>query len=692
MPKREIIRVAFLQDYTGKPETLAGLIDEVKAKGYRSVGLGVRHETLPVFRKLCAQAHALGLGVCVFTGYMKYQHKYLVEHPEQRMMAPSADMDQDGLSASSWGCPFNPDFKARYLDMLREIAACPGVESVWLNDEASLQLGCCCPVCRAAYTREVGGEMPLKANPGEEDWNDPVWRRYLRWKMDRWSAVHGEMADAIHAVAPHVRASFQTSPHADLVRNPWYAAIDLAGMIERLDGLCSDPYYTFHTHPYHPPEAYLGEWCRFLAGLAAGGKRAEVIPQGFTHATFTRPLGREDGYWSALVPPACGVDFIAPYTYTLQKVTPAQETYERCFALDDYFERTTPLKYAAVVHGFKTECFRRPFPTGAEGSYDGTRLRPVTESIRHRGSAYAILPDARLADREALDAYRVLVLPEIGCVSDAEADGLRRFLESGGRAVILGELGAADELGDPRATPLLEELTGVRVLSGPNEERQFRTAGNCPGVDAIRQVDAGPARAYLQGTMAPLWGLSHCVDAEAPAGARVLAEFVDADGAPTGRPAILSLREDDSLLWLAGFPTLTFPNRRYDSVVQNVAHKLFAALVEVAAGGPPALRVEGWPLRTPIEQLRPVDRRIQSTFEFFPLEGPGGWLALVASYFRELGEFPILFDVPAGRELRRVVELVSGREVTAETEEGVARVQVNLGFDTPAQLFWFELE
>ena len=691
MPEREILRVAFLQDYTGRPETLAELLDEVKAKGYRHIALSAKHETLPVFRDLCARGHALGLGVCVFTGYMKYQHKYLTEHPEQRMMAPCADEDQDGLSASSWGCPFNPDFKARYVDMLREIAACPGVDSIWLNDEASLNLGCCCPICRAAYAREIGGEIPLKANPRQADWSDPAWRRYLRWKLDRWSAVHGEMADAIHAVAPHVRASFQASPHSDLVRNPWYAAIDLAGMIERLDGLSSDPYYTFHTHPYHPPEAYLGEWCRFLAGLATGDKRAEVIPQGFAHATFTRPLGREDGYWSALIPPACGVDFVAPYTYTLQRITPAQETYERCFAFDGYFERTTPLKYAAAVHGFKTECFRRPFPRGAEGSYDGTRLRPVTESLRHRGAPYAILPDARLSDPDALDAYDVLVLPEIGCVSDAEADGLRRFLESGGRAIILGELGAADELGEPRAKPLLEELTGARILSGPEGEREFRVAEDCPAVDAIRQVDPEPAHVYMQGIMAPLWGLSHCVTAEAPAGARVLAEFVDADGGPTGQPAILSLRDDDSLLWFAGFPTLNFPNKRYDSVVQNVAHKLFAALAEVAAGGPPALRVEGWPLRTPIEQLRPVDRRLQSTFEFFPLEGDDVWLGLVTSYFKELADFPMVFEIPPGRSLRRVVELLSGREIEAEVEDGAARVRVELGFDTPALLYGFEL-
>ena len=43
------------------------------------------------------------------------------------------------------------------------------------------------------------------------------------------------------------------------------------------------------------------------------------------------------------------------------------------------------------------------------GSYDGTRVMPVAESLRHKGIPYAYLPDRRL---ERLGEFSVVVLPE----------------------------------------------------------------------------------------------------------------------------------------------------------------------------------------------------------------------------------------------------------------------------------------
>ena len=75
------------------------------------------------------------------------------------------------------------------------------------------------------------------------------------------------MAAIIHAVNPRIKAVFQASPASDLWLNPWSTGVDLSGMIERLDGLSTDPYYTFHERHFNPAEVYLSEWCRFLRGI-----------------------------------------------------------------------------------------------------------------------------------------------------------------------------------------------------------------------------------------------------------------------------------------------------------------------------------------------------------------------------------------------------------------------------------------
>ena len=689
---RKITRMALLQDYTGHEERLLNEMDEVAGKGYSAVMFWANLENLGTLRELCEKAASLALSVWTFTGYMKYQYKYIAEHPEQKLVRIAAFLDQDGLSTESWGCPFNPDFKERYFGLLREIAAYPAVCGIHVNDEAFLTDGCYCAVCRQDYKRDFDGEMPVKASPCEADWEDESWRRFLKWRIDRWNAVHGEMARVVHAVDSGIQVLFQASPASDMWLNPWTHAVDLAGMASVLDGISTDPYYTFHPRKFDPAEVYLSEWSRFLVGLTPEGKSAQIIPQGFSHPTFTRPLGEEDGYWSALVPPACGINVVTPYTYTLQRCSPVQKTYERCFELDKYFERTTPLRYAAVVHGVKTEIYRRPMPVEGPDSYDGARMLPVSEALRHSGLPYGYLPDSRLNDVAALSTYKVVVLPEINCLTGEEAEGVRRFVEAGGNLVILGNLGNADGIGSDRQPSLLEEITGIRILS---ESRGARRIQIVTDVDARADGERFYAESYcswMEGAFDPICTLSHCVDAQVPSDAAVLAEFADDNDKPTGKPAIVSLTRGGRILWFAGFPTRGSHNVKHGFPVDNPAHRAFANLVEWAAAQKPLLRVEGWPPQVPMKQLRPTDQRNLCTFEFFPLCGNDCFLGLVTSYFKEPATFPMVLDVPPGRELAEVTELIEGQYVPFELQGGSAVIEVALTFDTPARLFLFKMK
>lgn len=691
MTQRTITRVALLQSFDGRPELLFDLLDELPAKGYAAVFLAALGDTTTL-RGLCEKADRLGLKVGLFTGFMKYDYRYLAQHREQQMVFAEAANDQDDLGMSGWGCPFNPEFKARYFAKLRELAALPGVWQIDLNDEAFLGSGCYCAVCRAAWAADIGGPMPCKPRPVADDWKDPRWRTYLGWRIRRWHAVHREMADVIRLVNPAIRASFQSSPAVDLWMNPWHSGVDLAGMAEYLDAISTDPYYTFHRRIFDPAEVYLSEWSRFLAGIMPEGKHAGIYPQGFSHPTFTRPLGPDDGLWSAIIPPAVGASYTCAFSYTLQKCSPVQATYESAFRLDRYFERCTPLRYAAIVHGLKSEMYRYPLPMETPSSYDGTRAFPVAAALRHAGLPYGWLPDTALGDARRMESSRVLVLPDIACMSLEERESLRRFVDGGGRAVILGDLGSADETGGETGRSLLEELTGIRLREPLKAPGEFCLIAPHPAAERLQPIDEESARRYMDGTMRPLFSLAHGWAAEAPADADVLAGFTDGAGHPTGGPAIVSSRRHGGrVLWLAGFPTRTVGQPAFGTTVLNRAHELFARLVEHTAGGAPALRVEGWPPMVPMRRLRPMDQRYMPTCEFFALAGDDGFLGIVTSYFREPTEFPLALDVPAGRTVRAVRELLAGQPVPFTVAGGTARVNVQLGFNTAALAFWFEL-
>ena len=68
------------------------------------------------------------------------------------------------------------------------------------------------------------------------------------------------------------------------------------------------------------------------------------------------------------------------------------------------------------------------------------------------------------------------------------------------------------------------------------------------------------------------------------------------------------------------------------------------------------------------------------------------FLGLITSYFREPTTFPMALDVPEGKQLGEVKELLSDEIVPFTCDGATARIHVELGFDTPAKLFLFALK
>lgn len=324
--------------------------------------------------------------------------------------------------------------------------------------------------------------------------------------------------------------------------------LDLHSMARELDAMSVDPYYTSHKpQGFMPLETYLSEWCRFLKGIVPPGKATEIIVQGFSHPNFIRPLNEADGLWSSLVPPACGIDIVMPYSYTLQRCSCVQKPYEYCFQFDEYFEQCEPLNYAAIIHGVQSEIYAHPMPRDVMGSYDGTRLFPVAESLRHHGVPYGYLPDALLDDQDILSRYPVIVLPQIDCLSEKQAEGIKSFVASGAHVVILGALGGADEIGTANSGSLLEDLTGIRLAGNYRNDQAVTFRADLGAGDRVPTVDDVSAR-YMEGGLRPVSRLYHCHDFEIPDDADILAHYAEDDGTLTDRPAVVSLRRGGTIV------------------------------------------------------------------------------------------------------------------------------------------------
>jgi hypothetical protein len=83
----------------------------------------------------------------------------------------------------------------------------------------------------------------------------------------------------------------------------------------------------------------------------------------------------------------------------------------------------------------------------------------------------------RLLDRERLRAFKLLILPNIACLSNQQCDQLRRFVTDGGSVVATYETSLYDEQGERRADFGLADLFGARFggrVEGPMRNSYLR--------------------------------------------------------------------------------------------------------------------------------------------------------------------------------------------------------------------------
>ena len=94
-----------------------------------------------------------------------------------------------------------------------------------------------------------------------------------------------------------------------------------------------------------------------------------------------------------------------------------------------------------------------------------------------------------------LTKYKVLILPNTECLSDAQISLLRKFVDRGGSLVVTGQAGLYDEWRRARITPGLQGLVDHQS-AGTDYQERVESAAVAPGAVSRKQVGRGRV-AYL---------------------------------------------------------------------------------------------------------------------------------------------------------------------------------------------------
>ncbi|HEU5318514.1 MAG TPA: beta-galactosidase trimerization domain-containing protein, partial [Chloroflexota bacterium] len=357
-----------------------------------------------------------------------------------------------------------------------------GADGIWEN-AAAFGGRCYCPACRKGFAEQTGfGHIPR-----EENWDDPVWRRYVLWRYEcgREHTVrlrdsvkrHGEDRGYCGEFFSYLEpGSRENAEDVDAIRDLWdyqMACIFPLTRASLRSPLSPVPVWRAEEQMKYLRATGGGNWTgpdTAGDGATRGPAQTPVMLYGHfdNQSRYTTPAPEEMALWLAGMAAQGG----SPWDCSFVGVPPArwwdrrhQDTHERFYAFlaehEADFAGLQSFAEIGLLHSHRTQ---DRFASGdpARDSYI-THVRGWMLALFASHRQWDILPPSSLA-AETLARYRALVLPNVACLSDEDAALLRRYVEAGGALLATFETGCYAADGARRERGALDDLLGVESL------------------------------------------------------------------------------------------------------------------------------------------------------------------------------------------------------------------------------------
>jgi hypothetical protein len=426
---------------------------------HRSAWLGDRDP----FGDLVRGCRDLGLVVAARTDPHALWPDAAAAHPEWIAVGADGRPRRHWASPELWvACGLGPYNFGQMTAIHREIMTRYRPDAIFINRWSGSGM-CWCASCRENFRAFSGLDLPRT-----DDARDPAHRQYLLWRQRRLFDLWQVWEDAVRAVDPEARVVPNTGGGA-------LSDLDMREVGERAALLAADRQARSGTMP---PWANGKSAKEYRAALG----RKPVI--GIFSVGFEEPERWKDSVqrepemrlW-ALEGIANGLrPWFTKFSGTLHDerwLEPVARLFQWHQRHERYLRNEAPLARVGLVYSQQTAWF-----------YGGARARETVENPAL--GVYQALIEARipfemvhdrLLDAEHLRPFRLLILPNIAALSDAQCAQLRAFVAAGGSLLATSETSLYDEAGVRRKDFELADLFGVRFagrVEGPMKNSYLR--------------------------------------------------------------------------------------------------------------------------------------------------------------------------------------------------------------------------
>jgi len=408
-----------------------------------------------LFGDLCRAAHEDGLVVFARMDSNRAHEEFYKAHPDWFAL------DRDGKPYRAGDlyitCVNSPYYNEHIPSILTEIANLYHPEGFTDNSWSGLGRDsiCYCENCRKSFRGKTGKEIPR-----EKNWDDPVYRQWIRWNYDRrleiwdlnnrttraaggptciWSGMN---SGSISGQSRSFRDYKEICQRAEIIMLDHQARTDAVGF------------------------QHMSDIGKIIHGMLGWDK---LIPDSMAMYQAGRPTFRlsskpaAEAHMWMLEGFAGGIQpwwhHVGAYHEDRRMYHTAEPIYKWYQANEEFLINRTPVGTIGVVWSQENTDFygRDDADVLVDQPWNG-----ITQALIRARIPYQPVH----ADHLSRDAskFSLLILPNLGCMSDDQVASVKRFVDRGGHLFATGESSLFDTSGNPRKDYALSDLFGSHVI------------------------------------------------------------------------------------------------------------------------------------------------------------------------------------------------------------------------------------
>ncbi|RLE81441.1 MAG: hypothetical protein DRJ51_03810 [Thermoprotei archaeon] len=402
-------------------------------------------------------AHAKGLRVFVYVNVHWHDVKELDEHPDWFQVDYDGKIIDDVYGKGLMPCVNSPSWRNYSYGIIRKIALL-NPDGIFLDGPVFHPRGCYCKYCKELFRKRYGMDPPRKGVIESE-----LHLKFAEFQSDSMADYMKGVYSLVKGINPRILVYL----NGETVRPNWATGRDNVKLAEYQDIVGAEggfEYYNLFETPIFKPgmtakvlEAQAPNKLRvvFVANKHSPWNR-EVLPPAELKNRCAQVLANGANYWIGI-------------TYKKEEYLHAiKEINSWTTGKEYYFSGTVDASEIALYWSqLSANTYGGEIPTS---DFTGRIIRVKRNILKSFQGAYELLlrnqlPFHVVISPEQLDRTKLLILPNVACLTSDEIEGIVDFVGKGGMVVADFETSLYEVL-QKRENFGLEEIFGVRYIGG----------------------------------------------------------------------------------------------------------------------------------------------------------------------------------------------------------------------------------